>query len=602
MKKIYFALMAMLVSFCASAADYYLVGGFNGWSNPGTHKFTDMGDGTYEYTLNGTLTKDFKITNGTWADSGTYGGSGNLTPGVVYNLTQPGSNIGLAENIENPHLVFNPTAKTLLITGETVEAEYKYGIHGSLTSSSWVTTEMTEKDGKWVLDVDVTFNSAKFGIKQMDANSGAQTDWYSASGNSVINEAGTYGCKVNGTDFSIAIGKWSFSFDPESLELVVTGEASGDDPIPPTPTDYTGWYLNVQGDFNNWTPSGVAFNADGTVEATNLAIGDGEFELKIWDGTADSYWGNASAVIVPGEPVQVYKNGGHMTISDAAAGDVYNVSYNAATEMMTVTKVGGGEPVIVTKYYGIHGTIFGGEWQTINLEKNDDGNYELTAALVAGEFGVKIMNEAGNQTGWIGGGVTISEENVVYNLLSEPNATNELEGQYTIIFDPEANTLKFVPYQGEIEEVITYAIHGTIVNGGSDWVSYNLTEEDGKWVSELTVVPGTFGIKMMVNGVQEKWYASPTAEESTIDAIGTFTAGDLGTTNWTLNLTGEYKFVFDPEAMTLAVTYTSGVEAVEAAEAVEAVYYNLQGVRVANPANGLYIRVAGEKASKVYVK
>lgn len=38
------------------------------------------------------------------------------------------------------------------------------------------------------------------------------------------------------------------------------------------------------------------------------------------------------------------------------------------------------------------------------------------------------------------------------------------------------------------------------------------------------------------------------------------------------------------------------------AESADAVYYNLQGVEVANPENGLYIRVAGGKVSKVLVK
>lgn len=47
---------------------------------------------------------------------------------------------------------------------------------------------------------------------------------------------------------------------------------------------------------------------------------------------------------------------------------------------------------------------------------------------------------------------------------------------------------------------------------------------------------------------------------------------------------------------------STGVEEVEVDEAVEAVYYNLQGVRVENPANGLYIRVAGKTASKVYIR
>lgn len=46
---------------------------------------------------------------------------------------------------------------------------------------------------------------------------------------------------------------------------------------------------------------------------------------------------------------------------------------------------------------------------------------------------------------------------------------------------------------------------------------------------------------------------------------------------------------------------SSGVAAVEVEEG-EAVYFNLQGQKVENPENGLYIRVAGNKATKVLVK
>lgn len=50
----------------------------------------------------------------------------------------------------------------------------------------------------------------------------------------------------------------------------------------------------------------------------------------------------------------------------------------------------------------------------------------------------------------------------------------------------------------------------------------------------------------------------------------------------------------------IKVTSTSGVEAIEAEVAEgQAVYYNLQGQRVANPENGLFIRVVNGKASKV---
>lgn len=46
----------------------------------------------------------------------------------------------------------------------------------------------------------------------------------------------------------------------------------------------------------------------------------------------------------------------------------------------------------------------------------------------------------------------------------------------------------------------------------------------------------------------------------------------------------------------------SGVAEVEAAENGEVVYYNLQGVKVAEPENGLYIKVQGNKATKVLIR
>ena len=47
-----------------------------------------------------------------------------------------------------------------------------------------------------------------------------------------------------------------------------------------------------------------------------------------------------------------------------------------------------------------------------------------------------------------------------------------------------------------------------------------------------------------------------------------------------------------------AETKQDSIEAIEA-EAAEAVYYNLQGIRVANPENGIFIKVAGNKVEKV---
>ena len=62
-----------------------------------------------------------------------------------------------------------------------------------------------------------------------------------------------------------------------------------------------------------------------------------------------------------------------------------------------------------------------------------------------------------------------------------------------------------------------------------------------------------------------------------------------------------YRVSIDLINNTITISESSAVEGIEVEE-VEAVYYNLQGVKVANPENGLFIKKAGNKASKVLVK
>lgn len=363
MKKFYFLLVAMLVGFAANA-DYYLIGGFNEWALKDANcKFADQGDGTFKLEYKGTLTSGFKVNDGTWG-AVNFGSNGSkLEVGVPYSYT-PGSkeNIGISGNIENPTLILNPTAGTLLIEGKTVEATFSYCIHGALASSTWADVTLTEKDGLWVNDNVVVSNAAaSFGIKKNDASTGKQVEWLSAEGASSITGAGTFKCKVEGTNFSIATGTYGLSFDPKTMTLTVTGGNGGDIPVDPNPGNYEGWYLNVQGDFNSWQPEGVAFNAEGFAEAKNLAIGTSEFELKIWDGKADKYLANGAEPIEPGKSYIVGEGfGAHMTIAGASEGDIYNVSYDYPTQTMVVTKVSSGVEVVeaenaAAEYFNLQG-------------------------------------------------------------------------------------------------------------------------------------------------------------------------------------------------------------------------------------------------------
>lgn len=67
---------------------------------------------------------------------------------------------------------------------------------------------------------------------------------------------------------------------------------------------------------------------------------------------------------------------------------------------------------------------------------------------------------------------------------------------------------------------------------------------------------------------------------------------------------GTYDAAWNKATHTLVLTVANSDDnAVEGiyAEDVEAVYYNLQGVKVANPVNGIFVKVAGKKATKVNV-
>lgn len=103
-----------------------------------------------------------------------------------------------------------------------------------------------------------------------------------------------------------------------------------------------------------------------------------------------------------------------------------------------------------------------------------------------------------------------------------------------------------------------------------------------------------------------------TATSNYATALGNanFSVGTYDKSSKTLSLPeGTKSVVITPSATTgfnaINVYYNdpSGVNDIVVDEANAPVeYYNLQGVRVANPENGLYIRVQGKKATKVLVK
>lgn len=73
---------------------------------------------------------------------------------------------------------------------------------------------------------------------------------------------------------------------------------------------------------------------------------------------------------------------------------------------------------------------------------------------------------------------------------------------------------------------------------------------------------------------------------------------------WSDNVTVAASGFTDANFLSIYIpSATSAITEIEAAdENIPVEYFNLQGIRVANPENGLYIRRQGNKVSKVLVK
>ncbi|MDE5976199.1 MAG: hypothetical protein K2G69_06600, partial [Muribaculaceae bacterium] len=292
MKKFLLSLVGLFVAFAANAVDYYLIGGFNGWALEDANcKFTPGSNGEYTLDYVGTLSSGFKINNGTWSnDAANFGGREKdpLKVGTSYELVVGGGskNIELAENIENPHLVFNPTKKTLLITGQEVAAETIYAIHGTIfdATNGWITKDMTEDNGKWTLEANGSFKG-QFGIWIGDKATHTQTGWIASAGTSAVTLGSPMEVKVDGTNFNINAGDYTFTFDPEAMTLLVEGteNGGGDDP---TPEGYPEMYL--VGKMTGWDKDDAykMETNDGITYTLNVPeMTDGEF--KFYGGT----WG-----------------------------------------------------------------------------------------------------------------------------------------------------------------------------------------------------------------------------------------------------------------------------------------------------------------------
>lgn len=227
--------------------------------------------------------------------------------------------------------------------------------------------------------------------------------------------------------------------------------------------------------------------------------------------------------------------------------------------------------------------------------------------------GFKVVVNDGTTESWLGSNdnLTLGTPMLVEAIVDGGNISFadgiERVTNAKVKFELASSMLTITGTVGSLEK--GYAIHGNFATG--EWASTDMTKgADGLYSITFTglapMTPtGEFGIKEIdaATGKQLAWIAAGVADVVISDEMEDMELTTENTKNILVNLTGDWTFIFDPAELLLTVTSAAGINDI-AAEIAEgaAEYYNLQGVRVNEPAAGLYLVRKAGKVSKVVVK
>lgn len=388
------------------------------------------------------------------------------------------------------------------------------------------------------------------------------------------------------------------------------------------------------GKITNWGSSdpNYKFTDEGngifTFELAELTNEGENAQFKI---VYDNKWYSTSSPIESGVEYTLSEGGDNAKL--AAAGTDLKFTFNANTKVLKVvyTSNGGGggdDPIPPTP--GEKNVYLAGEFNGYNSTDADykftgnDGVYTLHLDSFDSNFKV-VCNGT-----WLGYVESAIESGVEYTLVDTGMENCKLTApatDVTFVFTAATNTLKVTYTAGDTPIPPTptvpaalYLVGGTI--DGNEW--------DPAAAVEMTKEGNVFSCTAKVNGAMESadvYFSFLTAKGSweevnaytrygatTKDAPIAFgeaaaikadNSGDAPAYKLTLE-SGEdgisVKFVVDFDTMTVTLTKDNNTSVVDAFTVEEApVYFNLQGVKVAQPANGIYVKVANGKATKVVI-
>ena len=244
---------------------------------------------------------------------------------------------------------------------------------------------------------------------------------------------------------------------------------------------------------------------------------------------------------------------------------------------------------------------------------------------------VSVSNSANSTIDFEGTDMTKTGVALAESALSGDNYITKSGENTTYTFTPKGNyTYMGITSTGAVQltgvKVYYKAAPADLLVSGTDgeltgdMLSIDKFGNGGEWYPVTVIAPVGYTVYYNINSPRAKVDGVSLNAKANTEAAAMATAAEAddftnsGKQAITIGLSSEGQFsVYAKNSngnQTETKTFTvngraTGVEdiAVDGVEDGEAVYYNMQGVRVANPAAGsLYIRVQGSKAAKVLVK
>lgn len=600
MKKFYFFLVAMMLGVITSSAASMagrtaVINGIDGWA--GWDKaslqakgwvFTETSPGVFEITatLKGS---DFLIgffnAGGTAMDWSTKVQiSGSVEADKTYPFTlADGSNIELAKQIDDCHITMDTNTNKITFSGKSVDNKFDvvymvgdFGNGWDVNTTAYplekVAGQANTYEGTYTIDTtaplqDYFFTVPKCGTKVLQLTGADVTIDATTSGK-------TYTLATGDKSFACAPGTYKFNVvaDQEANSGKITITMMSD----PVPGDNTIYWDNTEAAWE--IVYAYAVNAknevyDGGVELSDLGNGFWSCEIPE-DYTKVTFKNDAAAEYGPYEIKNDYVYGPDQS------GKPYE------------------EPVDYSTWYV---NVLGGfnGWADNGVKPVDGIATHEDLAIGTKDFKVKIWN--GTAEVWLSTGTAIPvDEWVKIEGNSDTNMTvaGAAEGDnYNVQFNCKTNEI-YISKAGAIDYTDWYL---NICGDFNEWSTSEGKEFGAEGIAENTYSDVNTSFKVVVwDGKKNTYYAK----------TGTLVANEWNDVNANQddmvlpsNLqTGAVKFTFNNATKELKVEKTTSVEGIEIEENVAPVYYNLQGVRVDAPANGLYIVVRGDKVAKEIVK